>query len=223
MIDFCGLVKRFLRVRRGILLVGVFVLAVPTTALGQQPEGSAEYVQRVARRMAHEVPARITRRRVRTYDRYIRYFAGLSYTRQGITVSANFVRALMAAESGGRPKVVSGDGAIGLLQIMPETGQRAARKLYSTGYNFRFVERQRLRTLTARDLKDPAVNILIGCYLLDRYNKTFGDNLARTVGAWNAGPDRVSQYGSAPPYDETLELIGRVNAYYQFFLRHRRR
>lgn len=173
--------------------------------------------------MAKDIPARGTRRRVRSYDRYIEYFSGLSYSRARYTVNSNFVRALIAAESSGRPDVVSVDGAIGLMQILPETGRRAARALYATGFDFRYVDRRRLQSLDAGDLRDPAINILIGCYLLDRYNLEFGDNLARTVGAWNAGPRRIRQYGSAPPYEETLELIGRVNAYYLHFRRRARR
>lgn len=204
-----------------IALVGIWGVVLPSAAQHQQDRSNTDYVRRAVQRRAHEVPSRTVRNRLRTYDAYIRYFSRLAYSRPGVTVNTNFVRALIAAESGGRPHVVSVDGAIGLMQILPETGRRAARELYATGYDFRFVERQRLRTLTRHDLKNPAINILIGCYLLDHYNKNFGNSLARTVGAWNAGPDRVRQYGEAPPYRETLTLIGRVNAYYLFFRRQR--
>ena len=176
-----------------------------------------EHAQRVARNARPRAPARSIRRRLREYDSYVQYFSGLAYTRSGVNLNTNFVRALIAAESGARPAVVSSAGAIGLLQIRPETGRRAARALYDTGYDFRFVDRRRLRRLSADDLKDPALNILIGCYLLDRYNAEFGDNLARTVGAWNAGPDRVRQYRGTPPYEETVTLIRRVNDFYLFF------
>jgi soluble lytic murein transglycosylase-like protein len=203
-------------------LVGLFLIVVwgiPITAQGQHASTSKEYIRHIARRTSPKPPARATRRRLQNYDTYVRYFSGLAYTRAGISVNAHFVRALIAAESAARPHARSSDGALGLLQILPSTGRHAARELYATGYDFRFVDRERLRSLKPQDLKDPAINILIGCYLLDRYNAEFGGHLARTVGAWNAGAKRIHQYRGTPPYSETLELIARVNAYYLFFLR----
>jgi hypothetical protein len=204
-------------------LLAVGLIGLAGSAPAQHPRGSqevADYVQRAAERLADEVPPRATQRRLQAYEPYIQYFSRLSYSRPGITVNTHFVRALIAAESSARPRVVSDKGAIGLMQILPETGRRAARALYRSRRAFRYVRRADLRSLDARDLKDPAINILIGCYLLDRYNRVFANNLARTVGAWNAGPHRVRQYGKTPPYEETLTLIGRVNAYYLYFRRH---
>ncbi len=192
--------------------------AVPTARAQHGPHAD-EHARQVARNARPEAPARSTQRRLRRYESYLQYFSGLAYARSGINLNTNFVRALIAAESGARPRVVSSAGAVGLMQIRPETGRRAARALYATGYDFRFVNRRRLRSLSADDLKEPALNILIGCYLLDHYNAEFGDHLARTVGAWNAGPDRVRQYRGTPPYEETLGLIRRVNAFYLFFRR----
>jgi soluble lytic murein transglycosylase-like protein len=204
------------------VLIGLFLIAVwgiPPTAQGQRPSTAKEYVRHIARRTHPKPPAQATQRRLQEYDTYIRYFSGLAYTRAGVSVNAHFVRALIAAESAARPHARSSDGALGLLQIRPSTGRRAARELYATGYDFRYVDRERLRALKPQDLKDPATNILIGCYLLDRYNAEFGGHLARTVGAWNAGAKRVRQYEGTPPYAETLGLIARVNAFYLFFLR----
>jgi len=173
-------------------------------------------------RMAREVPSATMQRRVARHESLIQYFTGLAYTRPGITVNASFVRALVSAESAGVATAVSHKGAIGLMQIMPATARPAARALYETGYDFRYVDESRLQALTAEDLKTPAINLLIGCYLLDRYNGQYGNNLAKTVSAWNAGPRSVDRHGGAPPYRETLELIGRVNAYYVFYDRKQR-
>jgi soluble lytic murein transglycosylase-like protein len=204
----------------GVLLLCVLggSTAVPAARAQHGPHVD-DHVRRVAQNARPEAPARATQRRLADYAPYIRYFSGLAYTRSGVNLNTNFVRALIAAESAARPEAVSTDGAIGLMQIRPETGRRAARALYATGYDFQFVDRRRLRALSPDDLTDPAVNILIGCYLLDRYNAEFGDHLARTVGAWNAGPERVRQYSGTPPYEETVELIRRVNAFYLFFRR----
>jgi len=170
-------------------------------------------------RMAREVPGSVTQRRVAQYEPLIQYFTGLAYTRRGVTVNASFVRALISAESAGVATVVSHKGAIGLMQILPTTARPAARALYETGYDFRYVDESRLKAITAADLKTPAINLLIGCYLLDRYNGQYGNSLVKTVSAWNAGPRSVDRHGGAPPYRETLELIGRVNAYYVYYNR----
>lgn len=204
------------------LLLGLFPLILSgaaTTVQGQSASSTKDYVRRIAQQTRPKTPTIAVRKRLQRYSDYIRYFSGLVYTRRGVTVDPDFVRALIAAESSARPWVVSDDGAVGLLQILPETGQRAAQKLYASGYDFRYVNRDRLHSLDAQDLKEPAINILIGCYLLDRYNSAFGGHLARTVGAWNAGPNRVRQYDGTPPYQETLTLIARVNAFYLFFRR----
>ncbi|WP_332326621.1 lytic transglycosylase domain-containing protein [Salinibacter sp.] len=202
-----------------LLLAALGSEAFAPSAWAQRGPHVGEHVRQVAQNARPEAPARSTRRRLRDYESYVQYFSGLAYTRRGVNLNTNFVRALIAAESGARPRVVSSAGAVGLMQIRPETGRRAARALHATGYDFRFVDRQRLRNVSAGDLKDPALNILIGCYLLDRYNAEFGDHLARTVGAWNAGPERVRQHRGTPPYAETVELIRRVNAFYLFFQR----
>jgi len=204
------------RVLRTLLL---FLLGGSIAAAVQGQSTSKEYVSRIVQQTRPEAPAAGTLKRLQHYEPYIQYFAGLVYTRSGVTVDADFVRALIVAESSARPDAVSDENAIGLMQIRPETGRRAAQTLYATGYHFRHVDRTRLRSLRTRDLKDPAVNILIGCYLLDRYNAAFGDHLARTIGAWNAGPERVRQHRGTPPFPETLNLIARVNSFYLYFRR----
>jgi len=183
---------------------------------------SRTQVRQYVERMARETPGAVVQQRLARYDALVRYMTSLSFTRPGVTVNPSFVRALISAESAAVPTAVSSKGAIGLMQIMPATARPAARALYASGYDFRLVDERRLENLSAEDLKTPAINVLIGCYLLDRYNQRFGNDLARTVGAWNAGPQAVDRYQGAPPYRETLELIGRVNAYYVYFSRQQR-
>lgn len=198
------------------LVLGMLGVACPSGAAAQDAEGRVKaYVER----MAGATPTSTVQRRLEQYEPLIEYFTGLSFTRPGVTVNAAFVRALIAAESGGVRTAVSDKGAIGLMQILPSTAHRAARDLYETGYDFRYVDETRLRDLKAEDLEDPAINVLIGCYLIDRYNGQYGNDLSKTVSAWNAGPRAVDRHDGAPPYVETLELIGRVNAYYLYYER----
>lgn len=204
----------------GIRMCAVLIAGWVSVELAQAQ--SREQVRVYVKRMAREVPGPVIQERLEQYEPLIRYFTSLSFTRPGITVNTSFVRALVAAESAAVPTAVSSKGAIGLMQIMLATARPAAQALFATGYDFRYVDEQRLTNITADDLKTPAINLLIGCYLLDRYNQRFGNDLARTVSAWNAGPQAVDRHQGAPPYRETLELIGRVNAYYVFFNRQRR-
>lgn len=166
------------------------------------------------RRQAHEVPSPSIKKRVNQFNHLVEYFTSLEYNRSGIRVSPNFIRALMSAESAGDPNAVSNKNAVGLTQITYETGRTAARELASFGYDFQYIDEAKLKDLQFADLFDPATNILICTYLIDKYNRDFGDNLASTVSAWNAGPGSVIMYKGYPPYDETMTLIARVNYYY---------
>ncbi|MGM0588327.1 MAG: lytic transglycosylase domain-containing protein [Bacteroidota bacterium] len=162
-------------------------------------------------------PPRRTQERLKKYDHLVKYMSTLSFSRSGVTVSANFLRALISAESAADPFAVSDKNAIGLTQITIETGRVAAKELYEMGHDFKFVKEERLKNLQPSDLFDPAINILICTYLMDKYNSDFGNNLVLTISAWNAGPGAVIRYKGYPPYEETLTLIGRVNSYYNYY------
>jgi soluble lytic murein transglycosylase-like protein len=102
------------------------------------------------------------------------------------------VRSVMAAESGFQPNAVSPKGAIGLMQLMPQTAQ----------------------TLGA-DPHDPAQNVDAGVRylrdLLDRYD----GGLWHALAAYNAGPGAVDKYHGVPPYAETISYILRIDKAYQ--------
>lgn len=160
--------------------------------------------------------------KLRQYDHLIQYFAGFCYFRPKHKVSPDFVRALILAESGANPKAISSKNALGLGQILFETGDRAAKELASSLTAFRYVSKGRLRNLQEEDLFDPAVNILITCYLVAKYNYKFAGRLDLVVSAWNAGEytESLSRLSHAP-YQETEDLIGKVNAYYVYLLKNR--
>jgi soluble lytic murein transglycosylase-like protein len=102
----------------------------------------------------------------------------------------SFVRSVMKAESGFQPDAVSPRGAIGLMQLMPDT---------------------------ARDLgvdpRDPHQNAEGGAQylreLLARYEGD-PDQVLLALAAYNAGPGAVDRYHGVPPYRETREYILRV-------------
>ena len=156
------------------------------------------------------------------YDHLIRYFSNFSYFLPKHKVSPDFVRALILAESGANPTAVSSKNALGLGQILFTTGEQAARELSDSLTYFRYVSKKKLKDLKKDDLFDPAINILITCYLIAKYNYKFDGRLDLVVSAWNAGEytESLSRKSHAP-YRETEDLIGKVNAYYVYLLRNR--
>lgn len=158
--------------------------------------------------------------RLDKYDQLIRYFTSFSYFRPRYRVNADFVRALILAESGADPEAVSSRHAIGLGQIILSTGQQAARELYQSPIIFNYVDKERLRNLSRDDLLDPATNILLTCYIISKYNHKFDGRLELVLSAWNAGENVHSlAEGEYAPYTETKDLIGKVNGYYLYLLR----
>jgi soluble lytic murein transglycosylase-like protein len=97
------------------------------------------------------------------------------------------VRSVMAAESGFQPKAISPKGAIGLMQLMPDTAQQLGANAHDPAQNV---------DAGARYLRD----------LLEKYN--YG--LRHALAAYNAGPGAVDKYKGVPPYRETINYIGRI-------------
>jgi soluble lytic murein transglycosylase len=125
-------------------------------------------------------------------------------------LDADFVAAVISVESRYRPAVVSRAGAVGLMQIMPDTGEWIAEMLKDSEY------------LEDR-LTDPALNIRYGCWFLDYLFKRYDGDVTLILAGYNAGIGRVSQwlekqeYSSDGktleniPYKETREYVVKVN------------
>ncbi len=125
----------------------------------------------------------------------------VSHTAKRHGVDAKLVNAIIEVESGWDPWAVSRKGAVGLMQLLPETGRRFG----------------------ARNLLDPKQNIAAGVrylrFLLDR----FAGNLELSLAAYNAGENIVEGLGEIPPYPETQRYIERVTALYTGSASHRPR
>ncbi len=156
------------------------------------------------------------------YDSLIRYFTDFSYFVPRHKVSPDFIRALILAESGAHPKAVSNKKALGLGQILLTTGQQAGLELARSTTRFRYVSKNTLLHLKKNDLFDPAVNILLTCYLIAKYNYKYDGKLHLVMTAWNAGENTESlRHGNHAPYPETEDLIGKVNGYYIYLLQNK--
>ena len=102
------------------------------------------------------------------------------------------VKAVIRAESNFEPKVVSHAGAIGLMQLMPQTA----------------------RAMGVRDPREPRENILGGSRYLRRMIDRYDGDLRLALAAYNAGPAAVDRYRGIPPYRETQTYVTRVLAFY---------
>lgn len=104
-------------------------------------------------------------------------------------VDAALLHAVISAESGYNPTAVSHKGAVGLMQLMPETARR-----YGVENSF-----------------DPAQNIRGGAQYISYLLQLFGNNIELALAAYNAGENAVIRHGySIPPYRETLGYVPKV-------------
>lgn len=162
--------------------------------------------------------------RLLPYNKLINKYTQYTFFRRNHKVSPDFIRALILAESSANPRAISSKGAMGLGQIMYETGKQAAIELSKSKYSFPYLNRQKLYQLKKEDLFDPAVNILLTCYLISKYNYKFNGRLELVLSAWNAGEYHEELNKGRPvPYKETHDLIGKVNGYYVDLLQKRKR
>ena len=101
------------------------------------------------------------------------------------------VHAVIAAESNYNPNAVSNKGAVGLMQVMPDTGRR---------YGVR-----------EKELKEPQKNIRAGVQYLAELIEMFEGDLRLALAGYNAGENVVLRYGrKVPPYAETQAYVPRV-------------
>jgi len=102
-------------------------------------------------------------------------------------VAEALLAAVLKAESNFNPDAVSPKGALGVMQIMPATGEK----------------------LGLRNFFDPEENLDAGAAYLASLLRAFpSPELA--LAAYNAGPDAVRRHGGLPPYEETRSYVTRV-------------
>ena len=106
------------------------------------------------------------------------------------------IRAVIKTESDFDPLAVSHAGAVGLMQLMPQTAMR----------------------FEVRDSYNPDDNIGGGTKYLRQLLDRFNGNLPLALAAYNAGEHAVERYRGLPPIPETRQYVIKVLGYYRTFL-----
>ncbi|MUL39039.1 transglycosylase SLT domain-containing protein [Gloeocapsopsis dulcis] len=125
------------------------------------------------------------------------------------------VTALIRQESRFEPKIRSVAGAVGLMQVMPSTGEWIAQKIDLKEYN----------------KENPQDNMRLGTWYLDYTHEQYDDNSMLAIASYNAGPGNVAkwlrtlntrdpdEFVEAIPFEETRGYVRQVFGNYWNYLR----
>ena len=108
---------------------------------------------------------------------------------QRYNLDADLIHCIIAVESNFDPKAVSPKNARGLMQLLPQTAA----------------------LFGVKNIFDPEENVNAGSHYLRDLLTKYNNNLTLALAAYNAGPERVDQYGHrVPPYLETMKYVQRI-------------
>ena len=107
-------------------------------------------------------------------------------------VDPNLVRAVVKVESNFNPNAVSRKGAMGLMQLMPQTAQR----------------------LNVSNPFDPQQNVDAGVRQLKQLMESYGGDVKLTLAAYNAGPGAVARSAGVPHFAKTRNYVKRITKLY---------
>jgi hypothetical protein len=155
---------------------------IPASAVRTAREALAEVNSKLA---AHEQAAgRAEAATSQAIEKYIGEAAARHH------VDPNLIRALIKVESNYNPSAVSRKGAMGLMQLMPETARH-----YDVDNPF-----------------DPRQNVDAGVRHLKGLLENFNGNVPLSLAAYNAGQGAVERSRGIPPYSETRNYVKKITA-----------
>ena len=121
-------------------------------------------------------------------DQTAKYDAFIKEACAAYNIPPALVRAIMNAESNFDPRAMSEKGAMGLMQLMPATGEK----------------------MFVSDILNPRENIMGGVRYLRVLANRFDGDMVRIVAAYNAGPNAVISAGGVPAIPETQDYVRKV-------------
>ncbi|MBE9168163.1 transglycosylase SLT domain-containing protein [Pleurocapsales cyanobacterium LEGE 06147] len=104
------------------------------------------------------------------------------------------VTALIRQESRFESEISSVAGAVGLMQVMPGTGQWVAERIQLQQYS----------------LTDPEDNINLGTYYLDYTHRQYNNNSLLAVASYNAGPGNVAKWLARYGFDDPDTFVEKI-------------
>lgn len=137
------------------------------------------------------------------YMDYIRTYSAM------YQVDPYLVLSVIKAESNFDENAISQKNATGLMQIIEPTAFWLAKRMELTGFSY-------------ENIKDPKLNIQMGCYYISYLLELYGGNTATALAAYNAGEGTVNKWLkneeyskdgknlSFVPYPETRHYITKV-------------
>jgi soluble lytic murein transglycosylase-like protein len=144
-------------------------------------------------------------RRIASHPNVKRYEPLLARYAKEHQLDPALVKAVVAVESAFEPTAVSSKGALGLMQVLPETAERYG------------VTDDAKRTLEQK-LLDPAINVRVGTRYLRDLLALFANDVTLALAAYNAGEASVQRYeNKVPPYPETQEFVKLVTQFYELY------
>jgi hypothetical protein len=147
--------------------------------------------------------ARSAAAEVSTSQKVSSFVSGRPFTQQEIdaaieqaatrhNVDPSLVRAVIKVESNFNPNAVSRTGAMGLMQLMPQTA----------------------RSLNVVNPFDPQQNVDAGVRHLKKLMESYGGDVKLTLAAYNAGAGAVARSAGVPHYRETRNYVKRITQLY---------
>lgn len=106
-------------------------------------------------------------------------------------ISLNLLKAVAKAESDFDANCTSSSGAMGIMQLMPETAKE----------------------LGVTNAYDPEENIMAGAKYLSENLSIYNNDISLSLAAYNAGRGAVKKYDGIPPYTETQNYVKKILGY----------
>lgn len=107
-------------------------------------------------------------------------------------IDTKLLKSIACAESNFNPSCTSSAGAMGIMQMMPETAS----------------------TCGVNDPYDARQSILGGANYFSQMLNRYDGNITLALAAYNAGPGNVDKYDGIPPFEETQNYVKKVLGYY---------